>query len=114
MKIAPYQDIQAQPVKDTAASGVTMHVAIGPDDGAPNFVLRVFTVEPGGHSPRHTHPYEHEAFIHAGRGEVFCEGAAYAVGPGHVAYIPPGALHQFRNTGREPLVFVCVIPRPDR
>jgi quercetin dioxygenase-like cupin family protein len=114
MKISPYQDIPAQPVKDPSASGVTMRVAIGPDDGAPNFVLRVFTLEPGGHSPRHTHPYEHEVFIHAGRGEVFCEGESRPVGPGHVAYIPPGALHQFRNTGDGPLVFVCVIPRPDK
>ena len=74
MKVAFYQDIPPQSVEDPDASGVTMRVAIGPDDGAPNFVLRVFSVEPGGHSPRHAHPYEHEVFVHSGRGEVFCEG----------------------------------------
>jgi len=114
MKIKPYRDIEARPVEDPAAKGATMRVAIGPDDGAPNFMMRVFTLEPGGHSPRHSHPYEHEVFFHAGGGELFCEGESRAVGPGHVAYVPPGALHQFRNTGPEPLVFVCVIPRPDK
>jgi quercetin dioxygenase-like cupin family protein len=114
MKITPYLDLEAKPVVDPAASGATMRIAIGPDDGAPNFVMRVFTVEPGGHSPRHSHPYEHEVFFHAGNGELFCEGETHSVGPGHVAFVPPGSLHQFRNTGSEPLVFVCVVPRPDK
>ena len=114
MKIAPYEDIKSQPFDDPAASGVAMRIAVGPADGAPNFVMRVFTVEPGGHSPRHSHPYEHEVFVYAGSGEVFHEGETFPIGPGYVAYIPPGTLHQFLNTGRDPLVFVCVIPRRDR
>jgi len=114
MKNLPYEEIEARPVEDPAAKGATMRVAIGPDDGAPNFVMRVFTVEPGGHSPRHSHPYEHEVFFHAGRGELFCEGETRPVGPGHVVYVPPDSLHQFRNTGPDPLVFVCVVPRPDK
>lgn len=114
MKIMPYRDIEARPVEDPAAQGATMRVAIGPDDGAPHFVMRVFTLEPGGHSPRHSHSYEHEVFFHAGRGELFCEGTTRPVGPGSVAYVPPGAFHQFLNGGTEPLVFVCVVPRPDR
>ncbi len=111
MKIMPYADIESKPVDDPAASGVTMRIAVGPHDGAPHFVMRVFTVEPGGHSPRHSHPYEHEVFVHKGNGEVFHEGEAFPVGPGSVAYVPAGSLHQFVNTGRDPLVFVCVVPR---
>jgi quercetin dioxygenase-like cupin family protein len=113
MKITPYEGLEPKPVDDPAASGVTMRIAVGPQDGAPHFVMRVFTVEPGGHSPRHSHPYEHEAFVYAGNGEIFHEGKTFPVGPGHVAYIPPGTLHQFLNTGRDPLVFVCVVPRND-
>jgi mannose-6-phosphate isomerase-like protein (cupin superfamily) len=52
-------------------------------------------------------------FVYAGAGEVFHEGETFPVGPGHVAYIPAGTLHQFVNTGRDPLVFVCVVPRQD-
>lgn len=110
MTFKHYQDMKAVKVEDPAASGVTIRVAIGPDEGAENFVMRVFTVEPGGHTPKHTHPFEHEVFFHSGKGEVFFEGESHPVGQGHVAFIPPDALHQFINTGDEPLVFVCVVP----
>jgi quercetin dioxygenase-like cupin family protein len=114
MKIAPYEDLESRPIDDPAASGVTMRIAVGPDDGAPNFVMRVFTVGPGGHTPRHSHPFEHEVFFVAGTGEMFHEGETFPFGPGYVAYVPAGTLHQFVNTGPDPLVFVCVVPRPDR
>ena len=114
MKVAPYEDLESKPVEDPAASGVTMRIAVGPEDGAPNFVMRVFTVEPGGHTPRHEHPFEHEVFFYEGKGEMFHEGKTFPVGPGYVAYIPAGSLHQFVNTGNDPLVFVCVVPRQDR
>jgi quercetin dioxygenase-like cupin family protein len=114
MKISPYEKIESKPVEDPAASGVTMRIAVGPEDGAPNFVMRVFTVEPGGHTPRHEHPWEHEVFFHAGSGEVFLGGKTTAVETGGIVYVPAGALHQFVNTGPRPLVFVCVIPRPDK
>jgi oxalate decarboxylase/phosphoglucose isomerase-like protein (cupin superfamily) len=38
----------------------------------------------------------------------------FPIGPGHVAYVPAGSLHQFANTDSSPLVFVCVVPRRDR
>ena len=111
MKVSPYESLESQPVTDPAASGVTMRIAAGPDDGAPNFVMRVFTVAPGGFTPRHEHPHEHEVFVYAGSGEVFHDGKSIPVGPGYVAYVPGGTLHQFVNTGPDPLIFVCVIPR---
>jgi len=114
MKVMHYQDIESKPVEDPAASGATIRIAVGPDDGAPNFVMRVFTFAPGGHSPRHRHPYEHEVFVYAGNGELFHEGETFRIGPGYVAYVPAGSLHQFVNTGAEQLVFVCMIPRLDR
>ena len=114
MKAVPYESLEPKAVEDPAASKVTMRIAVGPDDGAPHFVMRVFTVEPGGHSPRHQHPFEHEVFVHSGNGELFHEGKTFPIGPGHVAYVPAGSLHQFANTGSSPLVFVCVVPRRDR
>ena len=111
MKNVHYSEIEGKPVDDPAASGVRMRIVVGPKDGAPNFVMRVFTVEPGGHTPRHSHAFEHEVFVHQGRGEAFHEGTTTPMTPGHAIYVPPDALHQFRNTGAEPLVFVCVVPR---
>ena len=114
MKNVLYSDLEGKPVDDPAASGVRMRIVVGPKDGAPNFVMRVFTMEPGGHTPRHSHPFEHEVFVHEGRGQVFFEGKSSPMAPGHVIYVPADALHQFSNTGKEQLVFVCVVPRIDR
>ncbi|HEY3174586.1 MAG TPA: cupin domain-containing protein [Candidatus Polarisedimenticolia bacterium] len=40
----------------------------------------------------------------SGRGRVTIDGKAEDVGAGHSIYVPRGALWQFENTGREPLV----------
>ena len=32
-------------------------------DGAENFAMRLFEIQPGGHSPYHQHDWEHEVFI---------------------------------------------------
>lgn len=112
MNVKHYADVAPIKVEDPAAHNVTMRVVIGPDQGAPNFVMRVFEVAPGGYSPRHQHDFEHEIFFFSGSGEVFDEGETFAVGPGHTAYVAPGALHQIRNVGDEKLVFVCLVPKP--
>jgi quercetin dioxygenase-like cupin family protein len=110
MHIKACGEIEAVEMGMPGAEGVTMRVVIGPAQGAKNFVMRVFEVAPGGHTPLHRHDFEHEIFIHAGRGEIIDEGATKAVEPGHVAFLAPNNEHQIRNTGPATLVFVCVIP----
>lgn len=85
-------------------------VLIGPEEGAPNFVMRRFTIGPDGHSPYHTHPWEHQVYVLAGRGEVRFAGGVAAVKPGNFAYVPPMDEHQFVNTGDEAFEFLCVVP----
>ena len=70
MKVTRIESVESAPVAMEGASGVTKRVMIGPDDGAPNFVMRVFTVEPGGHTPLHSHDSEHEVYVVGGRGAV--------------------------------------------
>ncbi len=110
MHIKPYLDVPGVKVVSDEVRDVTMRIVIGPEQGAPNFIMRVFEIEPGGYSYLHKHDFEHEMFFHAGRGEVLFEDKTVAVGPGTVAYIKPNALHQVRNTGTERLTFLCVIP----
>jgi len=112
MHILSYKDIEEQRVRDEKAQGVTIRIAVGPEHGAPNFIMRVFTIEPFGHSPLHSHQNEHEIFIYEGIGEIFLEGASVPVSSGYIAFIPPNAEHQIRNTSEKHLVFVCVIPNP--
>jgi len=111
MKIGNVEQISEQIVEMEGARGVRMRIVIGPEQSAPNFVMRVFDVAPGGHSPYHTHDFEHEVFVVAGRGTHVEEGREEALAPGDVVYVAPGVIHQFRAAGSEGLRFICVVPR---
>ena len=89
--------------------GVSMAVMVGRDDGAPNFALRHFRVEPNGHSPRHSHDYEHEVFIVSGGGSAYFEGDERPIGAGDVVYVPADREHQFM-AGDAGLEFLCLVP----
>jgi len=98
------------PVTMPDAEGVSMRMMVGRADGAPNFSMRHFTVEPGGHTPRHSHDYEHEVYVTSGRGEAESDGASHQIKAGDVLFVEPNSVHQFRNTGEEPLTFLCLVP----
>ena len=110
MKVIRYTEAPVTRFDNEKARGVGGRVAIGQADGARNFCMRVFEVDAGGHTPRHSHAWEHEIFFHAGEGEVWRDGAWVGVGPGSVAFIPGGEEHQIRNAGQGRLTFVCLIP----
>jgi len=96
-------------VRTKGASGVTIRQLITDANGAPTFAMRLFEVEPKGHTPLHHHGWEHEVFIVAGQGEVRGERVA-AFREGDAVFVPPGEKHQFLNTGRSVLKFICCIP----
>lgn len=111
MKIGHVEEIEEQAVEVEGARGVRMRVVVGEAQGAPHFVMRVFDVAPGGHSPHHAHGFEHEVFVVSGRGTHLDQGKEEPLGPGDVVYVAPGAVHQFRAAPDEGLRFVCVVPR---
>ena len=111
MEIKPAEGVEAAAVEIDGALGVTMRMLIGPADGAPNFNMRLFEVAPGGHTPLHSHDWEHEVYVLAGTGAVCGDGADRPVRPGHCVYIPPGETHRFRNAGGETLRFLCLVPQ---
>jgi quercetin dioxygenase-like cupin family protein len=83
---------------------------VSESDGAPNFVMRRFEVAPGGYTPRHSHPYEHEVYVLEGEGVVYENDRPHPLRPGAVVLVKPDEVHQFRNTGATPLKFLCLIP----
>ncbi|WP_456412535.1 cupin domain-containing protein [Oceanithermus profundus] len=92
--------------------GAFLQVLIGPEDGAPNFILRRFTLEPGGRIPAHRHPtIEHEQFVLKGRMTIGLDGEEREVGPGDAVFIPAGVAHWYENRGDEAVEFLCVIPK---
>jgi quercetin dioxygenase-like cupin family protein len=114
MKVIRCEQIEAAPVETDGAVNCRMRCLIGPDDAAPSFSMRQFEVAPGGHTPKHSHAYEHEIFVLEGSGVVLEGDREHAIQSGNAVYVPPNQLHQFRNTGSGPLKFLCLIPHPLR
>jgi quercetin dioxygenase-like cupin family protein len=110
MQVKPYTQAQATHFDGEPAKGVAARVVIGKGDGAPHFCMRVFEIAPGGHTPKHAHAWEHEMFIHAGKGEVYGNGGWQPMAAGNAVFIPANEEHQLRNTGEDLLVVVCLIP----
>lgn len=109
MKVVHYSEVPAEdPGGDTR--GVRVRWVISAEDGAPNYYMRVFEIEPGGFSPLHRHAWEHEIYILAGEGELVGEDGRRGIGPGTAVFIPGEELHQLRNPGGEVLRFICTIP----
>ena len=110
MKVQNTHSVDQQPVEMEGAEGCRVRWLLSESDGAPNFAMRQFEVAPGGYTPRHHHPYEHEVFVLEGSGEVWEGEQAHAITSGDVILVTPDEVHQFRNTGDSPLKFLCLIP----
>lgn len=112
MKINPIQEHTQNPVMMPGADGAKMRMLIGPAEGARNFHMRHFEVAPGGFTPHHQHDYEHEILVLRGSGTAVSEQGDRTMRAGDVIWVAPNEMHQFRNTGNEPLEFICLIPAP--
>lgn len=110
MKITRLEDCAVQKVTMEGASGAARQVPIGKADGAPHFSIRVFTLDVGGNTPHHTHESEHLNYILSGCGEVMDGETPRTVRAGDFILVPPHEKHQYRNTGDQPLVFMCMVP----
>ncbi len=109
MKAYHYQDIENQNVP-APAEKVKIRWLINEKQGAPNFAMRRFEVQPGGSTPYHTHDWEHEVYVLEGNAKVVLKDGEADIGPGSVILVEPNEEHNFKNTGDKPLVFLCMIP----
>ena len=110
MKINNSLQVPENPVNMDGAKNVTIQILIGPGDGSKNIVMRKFKVAPGGHTPRHTHDFEHVIKVEKGKGKlVDAEGNEHDLIEGMSAFVPPNELHQFTNPSHEPFEFLCII-----
>jgi quercetin dioxygenase-like cupin family protein len=110
MKITRLEDCTKTSVSMTGAMGASRQVPIGKADDAPNFSIRVFTLEPGGHTPHHRHESEHLNYVLEGEGIAMEGETPRAIKAGDFVLVKPQELHQYRNTGAAPLVFMCMVP----
>ena len=116
-KVCHYTDVPAEVIGAPAPGTVMRWLIDDEHDGAPVYALRMVEIGPGGHSPHHSHGYEHENFVVEGRGRVFMDGRWHDLEPGDVVFVPADAEHEYMNAGDTTFKFLCGIPvkrlRPD-
>lgn len=100
--------VDAMPQK--AGKGVGMKMLLSPDE-SPNFAMRNFTIEAGGHMPMHTNSVEHEQYVLAGRALVKIGNEEFEAGAGDVLLIPAGVAHSYETVGDETYSFLCLVPK---
>lgn len=112
MKIISLDKVEKKQVQMEGAVGAWKQMPLGNEDNAPVYAYRVFTVEPGGHTPFHHHPYEHMNYIIEGEGALVNEkGEETPLKAGDFALVHPDEKHQYRNTGNKPFKMICGVPR---
>lgn len=111
MIIKNIDQVPLQAVNMEGAKDVNVRVLFGPADNAPTFAMRVFEMAPGGHTPFHTHDFEHEAMLLDGDIAVVSEDGETPLKQGDVLLMPPGEKHQFKNlSDTNTARFMCLVP----
>jgi len=108
MKKFNYMDVEPESLEE--GKGVKRRWLITRETGAENFFMRLYEVEPGGFTPLHSHPWEHEVFILEGEGVAVGGSEECELREGDVLFIPSGEPHQLRNESDKILKFLCLIP----
>ena len=102
--------VRAYGPENSGADNATRQILIGTDENSPNFHLRYFAVQPGGHTSLDQHAHEHGVYILHGRARLRLENNEHELNAGDVVYIPGNEVHQFFASGQEPFGFLCVAP----
>ena len=68
MRCIDANEVPPGEVCEIGAKGVQVQWLLAQPEGAPNFALRRFTLEPNGQTPLHSHPWEHEVYVLQGGG----------------------------------------------
>ena len=111
MIIKSLKKADKKPVSMEGVKNAFRQVPIGKAEGSPNISFRVFTLEPGGHTPYHTHESEHVNYIISGEGVIQDEkGEMHSVQEGDFSLVLPHEKHQYKNmSNTKDLIFICAV-----
>jgi quercetin dioxygenase-like cupin family protein len=113
MKIIGIDKVEKTKVMMEGAAGAWKQLPLGKSDGSPVYSYRVFTLEPGGNTPFHSHPYEHMNFVIEGQGVLVNEaGQEQPLNTGDFALVYPDEKHQYRNNSPDHVFrMICGVPK---
>lgn len=113
MKVTNLEKVEKKKMDMEGAKDTYKQIPISKADGTPAYSFRVFTIEPGGHTPYHTHQFEHINYIIDGEGAVVKQdGSQQNVSKGDFVLIMPGEKHQYRNRSEDKqFVIICAVPK---
>ncbi len=113
MKLVHFDEVELEPVYAEGAEGANIRWLIAQKDGAPNFAMRMFEVDPGGFTPYHKHAWEHEIYCLEGQGMLVTDRGEQSFGANDIIYVDPEMMHNFKNVGTTVLKFLCLIPHEE-
>ena len=111
MKKVSIDDIES--FHHEGSEGVDFRALLAQNVKAPNFYLRILDIAPGGHTPHHSHHWEHGTFVAKGRGKVVLTDREERIREGDAVLVEPDEKHMFVNDSKSLLRVVCVIPKPE-
>ncbi|PWH14228.1 MAG: cupin domain-containing protein [Anaerolineae bacterium] len=107
MYLRDYLEVPAEPA---GADGLTARWVINATQGATNFAMCIYELQPGKNTPFHQHEHEHQLFIFEGCGQLITPQGVAELRPGSAVFIPSGEQHQFINNGEAALRMVGIMP----
>jgi quercetin dioxygenase-like cupin family protein len=111
MIVANEKDLHAMVLESSEVKNAAMKVLITPKEGWEGYVMRVIELDEDGYSPKHTHQWPHINYILEGKGILHLDGKDLPLEAGSYAYVPAGALHQYKNKGNVKFRFICIVPQ---
>ena len=95
------------------AEKVWKQVPLGKAENVPGFSFRVFTLQPGGHTPYHNHPFEHLNYVIEGKGAlVDKDKTEHPIKKGDFILVSPDEIHNYKNTAdKGDLIIICAVPK---
>jgi quercetin dioxygenase-like cupin family protein len=106
-----YPDVPLADYRTDASPGIMKQVLVGLAEGASDFIVRYFTIPPGGGSALDRHRHQHGVVITHGHGRVLIGTEWHDLGPGDAVFTDSDEIHRFEAGPTDSLGFICVIPR---
>jgi len=110
MFVKNLKDIEGKEIAGDGIKNVLKRVPVGPEQGWKDNILRVFTIQKEGHTPKHSHDWEHVNYVISGKGTLEMSGEKHEMATGSFAFVPPNVEHQYANTGDDDFVMICIVP----